>query len=231
MNQVIRKVEACAAESIKWASRRDLKFDTAKTEASLFTPMRGHKKHHWPNLNDNINVGNCFVRFIKEATRWLGVWMAAQLTFKEHHNLFMENARAAEARLRALTKMDSIVPERVAAIQKACVQVLADYASELGWDPKVTSRREDLQLLFNQQARSTLAALPTTHLGTVMRYSELTPAPLVLDSRQQQLTTRLANACEGLKLKMTYNHHTLGASTCRVITKEQERGQEAGTMC
>jgi len=37
VNQVVKKLEACAVESIEWATRRDLQFDTAKTEAALFT--------------------------------------------------------------------------------------------------------------------------------------------------------------------------------------------------
>jgi ferredoxin len=37
LNQVVKKLEACPAECIEWASRRDLQFDTAKTEAAIFT--------------------------------------------------------------------------------------------------------------------------------------------------------------------------------------------------
>jgi hypothetical protein len=116
VNQVVEKLEACAAESIEWASRRDLQFDTAKTEAALFTRRRGHKKHLRPTLTAKIKVGDAFVRFNKEATRWLGVWMDAHQTFKEHHNRCMKKDRAAEARLRVLTKMHGIIPERVRAV-------------------------------------------------------------------------------------------------------------------
>jgi len=63
-----------------------------------------------------------------------------------------------------------------------------------------------------------------------MRDSGLTPVPLALDSRQQRFTVRLAIACEGSKLKRTYNHPTSGAAICRVIKKEHERGREAETM-
>jgi hypothetical protein len=42
INQVVSKLEECAAKSIAWASRRGLQFDTAKTEAALFTHRRGH---------------------------------------------------------------------------------------------------------------------------------------------------------------------------------------------
>jgi hypothetical protein len=56
-------------------------------------------------------------------------------------------------------------------------------------------------------------------------------AIIALDSRQQRFTARLANACEGSKLKRTYNHPTSGAPICRVIKKQHEPGREAETMC
>jgi len=87
VNQVVERLEACAAESIEWANRRDLQVDTAKTEAALFTCRRGHKKHLQPKLTAKIKVGNSFVRFNKEATRWLGVGMDANLTFKHQQNV------------------------------------------------------------------------------------------------------------------------------------------------
>jgi hypothetical protein len=70
---VVRKLEACAAESIEWASRRNRLFDTAKTEAALCTHRRGHKKHLRPKLTAKIIVEDDFVRFNKVAKRWLGV--------------------------------------------------------------------------------------------------------------------------------------------------------------
>ena len=118
-------------ESIEWARRRDLQFDTAKTEAALFTWRRGHWKHLWPKLTAKIKVGNGVVRFNQEETLWLRVWMDAHLTFKEHHNRFLKKARAAEARLCTLTRMHGIVPERVRAVQIACIQAVALYGSEL----------------------------------------------------------------------------------------------------
>jgi len=68
VNQVVERLEAREAESIEWAKRRDLQFDTAKTEAALFTRRRGHKKHLQPKLTAKLKVGNGFVRFNKEAT-------------------------------------------------------------------------------------------------------------------------------------------------------------------
>jgi hypothetical protein len=73
VSQVVRKLESCARESIDWVERQELEFDTAKTEAALFTRRRGHKKHLRPKLTAKIRVGNDFVKFNVEATRWLGV--------------------------------------------------------------------------------------------------------------------------------------------------------------
>jgi len=61
----------------------------------------------------------------------------------------MKKARAAEARLRSLTKTYGVVLESVRAVQVACVQAVAQYGSELWWDPREVGRRDDLQLLLN----------------------------------------------------------------------------------
>jgi len=61
VNQVVERLETCTAESIECANRRDLQFDTAKTEAALFTRRRGPKKHLQPKLTARIKVGNGFV--------------------------------------------------------------------------------------------------------------------------------------------------------------------------
>jgi len=90
-------LERFAAKSIEWASRRGLPFDTAKMEAAPVTRRRGHKNHFWPMLTAKIMVGNGCIRFKNQVTRSLGMRLDAHLTFKEHHNLFMKKARAAEA--------------------------------------------------------------------------------------------------------------------------------------
>jgi len=97
----------------------------------------------------------------------------------------MKKARAAEARLRTLTKTYGVDPESVRAVKVACVQAVALYGSELWWDPREVGRRDNLQLHLNRQARYILGVLPTTPQGELMRESGHTPAPVILDSRQQ----------------------------------------------
>jgi len=144
--------------------------------------------------------------------------MDAHLTFKEHQHRCIKNARAAGARLRTLTKTYGVVPESMRAIQIACVQAVALYGSELWWDPKEVGRRDDLQLLLNRQARFILGALPTTPRGALMREAGLTPVPVILDSRQQRFTARLANACSN-KLKELHQNPASGAPICRAVKK------------
>ena len=178
VNHVVSILERCAAMIIHWGSRQGLQFNTAKTEAAPFTRRRGHRKHLRPKLTPKIRVRNGSIRFNAQATRWLGVSMDAHLTFKVRHNQCMKEARAAEARLQTLTKTYGVVPESVSALQVACVQAVAQYGSELWWDPRDVGRRDDLQLLLNQQARSILGALPETPRGALMKESGITPAPV-----------------------------------------------------
>jgi len=131
VNQVVMILERCAVKSIEWAGRRGLQFDTAKMAAALFTRRRGHKKHLRPKLTAKIKLCDGFIWFNRQATRWLGVWMDPHLTLKEHQNRCMTKARAAEARLRTLTKTYGVVPESVRAVQLACIQAVALYGSEL----------------------------------------------------------------------------------------------------
>ena len=61
----------------------------------MYSRRWGHRKHLRPKLTAKICVGNWIIRFNAQATCWLGVWMDAQLMFKEQHNRCMKKARAA----------------------------------------------------------------------------------------------------------------------------------------
>ena len=141
----------------------------------------------------------------------------------------MKKVRAAEARLRTHTKTYRVVHESVRAVQVACVQVVALYGSELWWDSREVGRRDDLQLLLYRQARSILGALPTTPRGALMRQSGLTPAPEILDSRQQRFAVRIDNPCSS-KLKELHKNPSSGAPICRALRKEHEHGRTTEGM-
>lgn len=117
-------------------------------------------------------------------TYWLAVWIDAYLIFKEHQNHCTNKARAVDAQLRVLSRIHGFVPEWVRAVYIGCIQAVALYSSEIWWDPKDIARPGQLQLLLNRKARLSLRALPRMQQGLLMRDSELTTAPVALDSKQ-----------------------------------------------
>ena len=107
-----------------------------KVEVALFTRRQGHKKHLRPKMISKIKVGNWFIWFNQQETHWLGIWMCVHLTLKEHHNRWMEKARAAEARHWTLTKTYTVVPESIRVGQVARIQQVALCGSKVWWDPQ-----------------------------------------------------------------------------------------------
>jgi hypothetical protein len=99
VDHVVPILERCTAKSIERASRRGLQFDIGKTEAALFTRRVGHQKHLWAKLPAKIRVGKESVWINAQATCWLGVWMDAHPTFKEHLNRCVKKVSAVEARI------------------------------------------------------------------------------------------------------------------------------------
>ena len=91
------KLLAAAAALVERAAENGVAFDYGKTEAALF-----HKKRSAPAAT--VAVGNNNVPFNKEATRWLGIWLDAQLSLKEHHATRMKEGSKAMTRLRRLTE-------------------------------------------------------------------------------------------------------------------------------
>jgi hypothetical protein len=111
----------------------------------------------------------------------------------------------------------------VRAVQVVCAQAIVLYWSELLWHPSEADRRDDLQLLLNQQARSILGALPTTPWGALKRDSGLTLAPVILESRQQLVAARQANSCSN-KLRKLHKNPSSRVPVWRAVKKEHEHG-------
>jgi len=141
----------------------------------------------------------------------------------------MKNARAAEARLRMLTKTYGVVPESVKAVQVECLQAVTQYGSDIWCDPRNVGRQDNLQLLLNRQARSIPGVLPMTPRGALMIESGLTPARVTLDSRPQRFAARLGNAC-CRKLKARPKNPSSGAPIRRVVKKAHEHGRTPDGM-
>lgn len=66
--------------------------------------------------------------------------MDAHRMLNEHHNRWMKKARVADARLHIHMQMHRMIPERVIAFKKACLQPVMVYGNELGCALKVIDR-------------------------------------------------------------------------------------------
>jgi len=231
VSKIARKLEVCTRVTIDWADRQEMEFDTANTKAALFTCRGGHKKHLRPKLTVKIGGGNSFVRCNKEATRWLGVWMDAHLTFKMYHSWCMKKGRAAEARLWSLTGTYGVVPPFVGAVQVAGIQAVALYGCKLWREPKDGSQRDDLPHILNRQASYPLGKLLTTPRGAPTSDPGLTPAAVALNPRQQLFMAELTSMYDGSNSQELYHDPTPHPPVGRVAGLEHACGRTAETMC
>jgi len=180
---VAAKLSAAATASIEWAVENGVAFDYGKTEAALF-----HKKRKVPTAT--VAVGTNDVLFNKEVTQWLGVWLDAQLTLKEHHSTRMKEGRKAMTRLQQLTGQMGLTPANCRKVMTACVQSATIYSAELWWKGDYTTgtqgRVEDIQWLINQEVRTTTCCFRTTNLGALSMESGLRAATTQLENRQRR---------------------------------------------
>jgi len=148
-----------------------------------------------------VAVGDSMVRFNKEATRWLGVWLDSQLTLKDHHAIRMKSGRKVMTRLRRLTGQMGLSPAYCRKVMTACFQSVAMFGAVLWWKGDLAEgtigRTKELQLLVNQEARATTGCFRTTNLGALSMESRLRAATAQLENRQRRFGLRLLSLPEG----------------------------------
>ena len=107
-----------------------------------------------------MKVGTDTVPFNKEATRWHGVWLDSQLTFRDHHAIRLRNGKNAMARVRRLAGQIWLSPANCRKVMTACIQSVTMFGSELWWKGDHTlgtiGQSNELQLLVNREARATI---------------------------------------------------------------------------
>jgi hypothetical protein len=165
--------------ALKWAGENAGQFDIKKTEAFLFTRRRNNKK---PNVKAKIRVGNHEVRYYKEATRWLRVWLDDMLTLNDHTKNTLAKARRAQNRVRSLMNNKGLSPESGQRIQVAAVQAVALYGSELWWRGQMDGAQK-VQKVWNEQGRRVTGCFRTTPQGALMNHAAFRPAEALLNNQ------------------------------------------------
>ena len=128
-------------------------------------------------------MGNQTVRFAREATRWLGIWLDFSLFLAENKYRRIGKARQAEARLWRIVSTYGVPPASARTLQMAIIQGTMLYAPELMWNGGKGIEGE-YQAAINRMGRATLGAYRSTPLGMVAAESGLVPARALLNHRQ-----------------------------------------------
>ena len=117
LDDVMRKLERCAAVSLEWGERNAVRFETAKTEAILFSRKRRHRR-----TQRGVQVGERTYRYSPEETRWLGIFLDSALTLRENRRHRIGKARQAEARLRRIVNQYGVPPGSARTLSMSLVQ-------------------------------------------------------------------------------------------------------------
>ena len=115
---------------VEWRRRNAVTYDMAKTELVLF--FRARQRRLNQQLRETtVLVGGEKIKFKKDATRWLGIWLDSQLKFTAHINERLTKAKTAEIQVKRLSGTYGLAPGPVRRIQIAAVQSVALYGAEL----------------------------------------------------------------------------------------------------
>jgi Reverse transcriptase (RNA-dependent DNA polymerase) len=164
-------------QAIAWGLLNNVKFDVEKTEAVLFTKKRKIRQNL---INYNIKIQSYNIKFNKEATRWLGIWLDAGLSLKEHRQIRLQKAQRAENRLKAISGTFGLASGLVRRVQIAVVQSVALYGAELWWKGQKDAINK-FQKLINKQSRAITGALTTSPIDLLLKEAEMTPIEPLLD--------------------------------------------------
>lgn len=198
ISKIAKTLEKAGNIVLEWRANNTVIYGISKTEAVLFSKARQQKLTRL--LKTRLRVGGETVLFKKDATQWLGVWLDSRLNFAFHFNERMKKAKAAEARIKGLSKTYGLCPELVRRIQIAAVQSVALYEAELWWKGQ-KNYQKDLQKLINRQARSITRMYQSSPIFLLMSNSRLLPAHILLDSRQRAYAHRLLSLPDSISTK------------------------------
>lgn len=134
---------------LNWGKSNAVTYDLAKTEAVLFS------KFYRQRLNKQmaevyLKIGIEKIKFNKEATRWLRVWLDSQLKFNAQINEKFQKARTAEIQIKSLTQTYGLAPALIKRIQIAVIQSIALYGAELWWRGQKNHENTMQKLLTRQ---------------------------------------------------------------------------------
>lgn len=166
-------------------AKNAIQFDLEKTELIHFGNTKQAKtiKLELPN---NIQLSP------KPLVRWLGIWFDSKLSFKEHLNIRIAQAKTAFHRLARLTNCErGLSPLATRQLYLACVASISDYGSPIWWQGQLAFITK-LKLLQNLALRKILGVFKTAPIVPMEVEAAIPPIAIRLNTTIRQYAFRLA---------------------------------------
>lgn len=155
-------------------AKNAVEFDMDKIELIHFTKSK-------EALITNLKLPNGNIVKPKTLVRWLGIWFDSQLSFKEHVNIRIQQARNAFFRMSRLANINKgLSPHSIRQIYLACITSVADYGSPVWWRNQAGFSSQ-LQKLQNQAARKILGVFRTAPVKPMEIEAGLLPPEIRLN--------------------------------------------------
>ena len=85
VKEIAKALEKVGGLILEWRGKNMVTYDTAKTELVLFSRAR-QRRLNQQLRETTVSIGGKRIKFNKDATRWLGIWLDSQLKFTAHIN-------------------------------------------------------------------------------------------------------------------------------------------------
>jgi hypothetical protein len=222
--EVTMKLMRYASACLSWAASNAVRFEADKTEAILFSKPRANQvPPHLP-----VQVDSHCITYNPNAIRWLGYWLDPKLTFNHHHQKWLTKAYQQQARLARLCRSQGLPPASTANLQKAVVQSVATYSSNINaayrYPSRDVGRITSLQLILNHQARAVTVCLRMTPLGFLMAEAATHPAQAIVRVQEARFRSCILTRAAPLPA-LTNRHATPTEDVIRCLT------QHAASRC
>lgn len=122
-HELDRQVQALAHDQIGWAKRHGAIFDTKKSKWMIFTPKISTQE-------TTINFGDRLGLKPVQETKWLGVMLDSQLTFKRHRDNVVAKGKTRATFLSSLSNTRwGVTPRLFKILLSSTVHAATDYAA------------------------------------------------------------------------------------------------------
>ena len=204
----VKILEREVAKLQQKATEAAIQFDLAKTELIHF----GTK-----NSSKSLKLPNGVAIEPKEVVRWLGIWFDSKLTFKQHLNTRVSQAKSAFLRMARLANTEKgLTPYAMRQLYLACITSVADYGSIIWWKNQ-TQFYKPLQALQNLALRKILGVFKTSPIVPMELEAALYPPSIRLNTTLRKYAIRQLKLAQNHPIRQMFTATNVGSQATRIL--------------